>query len=88
MLAVAAAVDAELVPAVAGAVVGEVVVEAAAAEFVVVVLPTVVVEDSLPVSVSVSDPVVVADAALGPANLVQNPNASLLLIVSKENKYG
>jgi hypothetical protein len=86
LLAVAAAVEEELVPDVAGAVVSEVVVEAAAAEFVTVVLPVVAVEvtDSVPVS----DPVVVADAALGPAYLVQKPNASLLLAVSREKRYG
>ncbi len=77
----AAAVDDELVPGVVGAVVNEVVVEAAAAEFAVVVLPDAV-------AVSVPDPVVVAGVALGPANLVQKPNASLLLAVSREKRYG
>jgi len=85
LLAVAAAVEDELVPAVAGAGVNEVVVEAAAAEFVVVVLADAV---AVEVSDSVSEPVVVADAALGPAYLVQKPNASLLLAVSKEKRYG
>jgi hypothetical protein len=86
LLAVVAAVEEELVPEAAGAVVGEVVVEAAAAEFVTVALPAVAVE--VTDSVSVSDPVVVAEAALGPAYLVQKPSASLLLAVSREKRYG
>lgn len=73
--AVAVAVDDELVLEVAIAVVNEVVVEAAAAEFATVVLTDAV-------------PVVVADAALGPAYLVQKPNASLLIAVRRENRYG
>jgi hypothetical protein len=78
-LAVAAAVDEELLADVDVAVVDEVVVEAAAAEFVIVVLT-----DAVAVIVPV--PVVVADAALGPAYLVQKPNASLLLAVSSEKR--
>jgi hypothetical protein len=73
-VAVAAPVDGELVEV---AVVNEVVVETAALELVAVALAT-----AVPV------PVVVAGTALGPAYLVQKPNASLLLAVRREKRYG
>jgi hypothetical protein len=76
---VAVAVDDELVLEVVVAAVNEVVVEAVVAEFVTVVLTG---------TVAVAVPVVVADTAFGPAYLVQKPNASLLLAVSRENRYG
>jgi hypothetical protein len=76
-VAVVAAVDDVEVEVAA---VNEVVVEAATPEFVTVLTDA--------VATAVPVPVVVADAALGPAYLVQKPNASLLLAVRSEKRYG
>lgn len=57
-------------------------------EVAVAVVNEVVVEAAAVDVATVPVPVVVAAAALGPANLVQKPNASLLFAVSSGKRYG